>query len=147
MQTKIHQLFWQVDKKILGPMVQMTIATLEPNLIYDQFVNQRRLEKLDQQFLTQMIHYQPGDVLVAAKKIISEEDVRLLTSYQKQISNQIYRDALWILFTILFIVILFNLFISNIVVDRSHTEPPVHILLSLLVKLFQTPLVDELIID
>lgn len=133
MQTKIHQLFWQVDKKILDPMVQMSIATLEPNLIYDEFVNQTRLEKLDQQFPTKTINYKPGDVLVAAKKIMQEEDVRLLTSYRKQISNQIYRDALWILFTILFIVVLFNLFISKIIVDRSHTEPPCHILLSLLV--------------
>jgi putative nucleotidyltransferase with HDIG domain len=133
MQTKIHQLFWQVDKKILDPMVQMSIATLEPNLIYDQFVNQRRLEKLDRQFPTKTINYRPGDVLVAAKKIITEEDVRLLTSYRKQMSNQIYRDALWILFTILFIVVLFNLFVSKIVVGRSYTEPPCHILLSLLV--------------
>lgn len=133
MQTKIHQLFWQVDKKILGPMVQMSIATLEPNLIYARFVNERRLEKLNQQFPTKIINYKPGDVLVAAKKIIPEEDVRLLTSYRKQISNQIYRDALWILFAILFIVVFFNLFISNIVVGRSHTEPPCHILLSLLI--------------
>lgn len=133
MQTKIHQLFWQVDKKILDPMVQISIATLVPNLAYDQRVNEKRLEKLDQQFPTKTIKFKPGDVLVAASKVLPEEDVRLLTSYRKQISNQIYQDALWILFTILFMVVFFNLFISNVVAGRSYTEPPCHILLSLLI--------------
>jgi putative nucleotidyltransferase with HDIG domain len=133
MQEKIRQLFWQVDNRVLDPVVQISKATLLPNLRYDPIENARKLEKIDRQFPSKIIAYAPGDVLVSFKKVLGEEDMSLLTSYQKRMDDQIYRDAPLILFTILFMVVFYNLFISNIITSRSKRESPCHLLLSLLI--------------
>jgi putative nucleotidyltransferase with HDIG domain len=133
MQEKIRQLFWQVDHRILDPLVQISISTLVPNLTYNPKENEKRLEILNQQFPSKIIEYKPGDVLVPFGKVLAEDDIGLLTRYQKQTNNQTYQDALWIFFTILFMVVFYNLFISRIVADRLTPIPPRHILLSLLI--------------
>ena len=55
MQTKIRQLFWQVDQRILDPLIQISISSLVPNLTYDPIENEKRLKKIDQQFLRQWV--------------------------------------------------------------------------------------------
>ena len=68
-----------------------------------------------------MVSYKPGDVLVPFRKILNEKDVLLLASYQKHKFGWIYRDAPWIIFTILFMVGFYNLFLSKILANGSRT--------------------------
>ena len=133
MQTKIRQLFWQVDHRVLDPLIQVSIATIVPNLAYDYSENEKGLELLNQQFPSKIIEYKPGDVLVSFKRVLAEEDVRLLSTYQKQIQSQIYQQAPWIIFSIFFLVVFFNVFVSKMVVGPSRIVPPRHILLSLMI--------------
>jgi putative nucleotidyltransferase with HDIG domain len=133
MQEKIRQLFWQVNPRILDPLLQIALATLMPNLKYNQVENSARLEKIKQQFPSQVIKYEPGDVLVPFKKVLREEDIPLLTSYQKQEHDEFYRNSPWFLFTIFFMVIFYNVFISRIAVTGSGREPSSGVLLFLMV--------------
>ena len=133
MQTKIRQLFWQVDQRILDPLIQISISTLLPNLAYNPKENEKRLATLDRQFPSQIIEFKPGDVLVPFGKFLPEDDVRLLTRYQHQTNQHAFQDAIWILFSIVFLVVFFNLFISRIAADISNRIPPRHILLSMLI--------------
>ena len=133
MQTKIRQLFWQVDKRILDPLIQISLSTLLPNLTYNPKENQKRLAKLDRQFPSQIIEYKPGDVLVPFGKFLPDDDVRLLARYQHQTRQHAFQDVFWILFAIIFLVVFFNLFISRIAADISRSIPPRPILLLMLI--------------
>ncbi|MBT8373114.1 MAG: HDIG domain-containing protein [Deltaproteobacteria bacterium] len=133
MEEKVRQLFWQVDKKVLDPILQVSLATLLPNLKYDQKENERRLEKIDREYPSKIVTYKPGDVLVAFRKIANDKDVRLLAAYQKHKIAKIYRELPWIFFTILFLVVFYNLFLSKILANGSRREPPYRFVLSLLI--------------
>jgi len=133
LKDKIRQLFWQVDKRILNPVVQVSLATLQPNLQYDQLENKRRLDKINREFPSRVLSYRQGDVLVPFRKVLNEKDVLLLTSYQKHIFGRIYRDAPWIIFTILLMVGFYNLFLSKILANGSRTQPPYRFVLLLLI--------------
>ena len=133
LEDKIRQLFWQVDKRILDPVVQVSLATLQPNLKYDQPGNERRLDKINREFPSRMVSYKPGDVLVPFRKILNDKDVLLLASYQKHKLGWIYQDAPWIIFTILFLVVFYNLFLSKILIDGSRSQPPYRFVLVLLI--------------
>ena len=133
LEDKIRQLFWQVDKRILNPVVQVSLATLQPNLEFDQPENERRLDKINRQFPSQMVSYSPGDVLVPFRKILNEKDVLLLASYQKHMFGWVYRDAPWMIFSILFMVGFYNLFLSKILADGSRNQPPYRFVLVLLI--------------
>ncbi len=133
LEDKIRQLFWQVDKRVLDPVVQVSRATLQPNLKYDQQENERRLDKIDREFPSRMVSYNPGDVLVPFRKVLNEKDVLLLASYQKHKVGWIYRDAPWIIFTILFMVGFYNLFLSKILANGSRQQPPYRFVLVLLI--------------
>jgi putative nucleotidyltransferase with HDIG domain len=133
LEDKIRQLFWQVDKRILNPVVQVSLATLQPNLDFDQLENESRLDKINRQFPSQMVSYNPGDVLVPFRKILNEKDVLLLTAYQKHKFGLIYRDAPWMIFTILFMVGFYNLFLSKILANGSRNQPPYRFVLVLLI--------------
>ncbi|CAB1062052.1 Membrane protein containing HD superfamily hydrolase domain, YQFF ortholog [Olavius sp. associated proteobacterium Delta 1] len=133
LEDKIRQLFWQVDKRILNPVVQVSLATLQPNLNYDQLENERRLDKINREFPSRMVSYNPGDVLVPFRNILNEKDVLLLASYQKHQLGWIYRDAPWIIFTILFMVGFYNLFLSKILVNGFRKQPPYRFVLVLLI--------------
>ncbi len=82
MEEKVRQLFWQVDKGVLDPVLRICLTTLQPNLKYDQKENERRLEKISREFPSGIVSYKPGDVLVPFRKILNEKDILLLTSYQ-----------------------------------------------------------------
>jgi len=133
LEDKIRQLFWQVDKRILNPVVQVSLATLQPNLKYDQLGNERRLDKINREFPSRMVSYKPGDVLVPFRKILNDKDVLLLAAYQEHKLGWIYQDAPWIMFTILFLVVFYNLFLSKILIDGSRSQPPYRFVLVLLI--------------
>ena len=133
LEEKIRQLFWQVDKRVLDPVVRVSLATLQPNLKYDQKENERRLDKINREFPSGVVSYNQGDVLVAFRKILSEKDVLLLDAYQKHKIAEIYRDVPWTFFTILFMVVFYNLFLSKILADGSRNKPPYRFLLTVLI--------------
>jgi putative nucleotidyltransferase with HDIG domain len=133
LEDKIRQLFWQVDKGVLNPVVQISLATLQPNLQYDQEENERRLDRINREFPSQIVTYKPGDVLVPFRKILNEKDVLLLASYQRHRLGWIYRDAPWIIFTIFFMVGFYNLFLSKILANGSRIQPPYRFVLVLLI--------------
>jgi len=133
MEEKVRQLFWQVDKGVLDPVLRICLTTLQPNLEYDQKENERRLEKIRHEFPSGVVSYKPGDVLVPFRKILNEKDILLLTAYQQQMIAGIYRDAPWVVFTILFMVVFYNLFLAKILMNGYRHEPPYRFLLSLLI--------------
>jgi putative nucleotidyltransferase with HDIG domain len=133
LEEKVRQLFWQVDKNVLDPVVQVSLATLQPNLEYDQKENERRLDKINREFPSRIVEYKPGDVLVPFRKILSEKDLLLLASYREYRLGEIYRNAPWILFTILFMLGFFNLFMTKILADGARSQPPYRFLQVLLI--------------
>lgn len=133
MQTKIRQLFWQVDHRVLDPLIQISMSTLLPNLTYNPRENEKRLAALERQIPSKIIEFKAGDVIIPFGKFLSEDDVRLLSRFQHQTNQHVFQDAVWILFSIIFLVVFFNLFISRIAADISNRVPPRHILLSMLI--------------
>ena len=130
---KVQEVFWQVDESILNPVLKISQTTLLPNLIYDQKENDRRLDKIHRQYPTETLTFQAGEILVPFRKIISEEDVLLLKAYQQQQIKKIYRNAPWVVFTILFMVVFYNLFLSKVLTSGSRKAPPQRPLISLLI--------------
>ena len=118
---------------MLDPVVRVSLDTLQPNLKYDQKENERRLDKINREFPSGVVSYNQGDVLVAFRKILSEKDVLLLDAYQKHKIAEIYRDVPWTFFTILFMVVFYNLFLSKILADGSRNKPPYRFLLTVLI--------------
>ena len=68
LQEKVHRLFWQVDPRILDPLLQISLTTLRPNLRYDQKENETRIEELIQQFPSTAMPYKPGEVLSTGRQ-------------------------------------------------------------------------------
>ncbi|UCD80575.1 MAG: HDIG domain-containing protein [Desulfobacterales bacterium] len=124
LEEKVRQLFWQVDKSVLDPVVEVSLATLQPNLEYNQTENERRLDKINRDFPSGIVEYKSGDALVPFRKVLNEKDVLLLAAYQKHKLAGIYQKAPWILFTILFMLGFYNFFLSKILADGSRSQPP-----------------------
>lgn len=133
LEDKIRQFFWQVDKRVLNPVVMVSQATLKPNLEYDQAENQRRLDNINREFPSQTVSYEPGEVLVPFHRILNEKDVLLLESYLKHKLDWIYRDLSRNVYTILLVVGFFNLFLSKILANGSRRRPPDRFALVLLI--------------
>ena len=133
LEEKIRHLFWQIDKRVLEPVVRVSLATLQPNLKYDQKENERRLDIINREFPSKVVSYNQGDVLVPFRKILSENDVLLLDAYQKHKIDEIYREVPWTFFTILFMLIFYNLFLSKILADGSRNKPPYRFLITVLI--------------
>jgi putative nucleotidyltransferase with HDIG domain len=133
LEEKVRQLFWQVRKNVLDPVLRLAQATLQPNLIYDQSENNRRQDRIAREYPSSTVSYRPGDVLVAFRKNLNEKDVLLLDTYRKHEAAALYREISWISFTILFMVMFYNVFLSRILADGSRHEPPYAFLLSLLI--------------
>jgi putative nucleotidyltransferase with HDIG domain len=111
----------------------MSQATLLPNLEYDQNENARRLDKIHRQYPIETLRFQAGQILVPFRKVLNEQDVLLLNTYQQQQTREIYRNIPLILFTVLFMVIFYNLFLSKVLTAGSPQAPPQRPLLSLLI--------------
>jgi putative nucleotidyltransferase with HDIG domain len=133
LEEKILQLFWQVDKRVLDPVVRVSLATLQPNLKYDQKENEQRLDRINREFPSRIVIYNQGDVLIPFRKILTEKDVLLLDAYQKHNIAGIYRDVPWTFFTILLMVVFYNLFLSKILADGPRSKPPYRFLSTLLI--------------
>ena len=133
LQQKVKQLFWQVDESILDPVLKISQATLLSNLVYDQKENARRLDKIHRQYPFETLGFQAAEILIPFRKVLNEQDVLLLNAYQKQQTKEIYRNIPWVLFTVLFMVIFYNLFLSKVLTAGSRKAPPQRPLLSLLI--------------
>lgn len=133
LQQKVKQLFWQVNESIREPVLKIAQATLLPNLVYDQKENGRRLEEIHRQYPVETLHFQATEILIPFRKVLSEQDVLLLNAYQKQQVKKIYRNIPWILFTVLFLVIFYNLFLSKVLTTGRRKAPPQRPLISLLI--------------
>jgi putative nucleotidyltransferase with HDIG domain len=133
LQDKANQLFWQVDKSVLNPVIQISQSALLPNLKFDKRENNRRIEEIIRRYPSKVIHYNPGDILVPFNKMITEEDLLLIDSYIKFAQNNLYDMTLWI-FTITLLVILFNdMFILKILSSGQRKTLSYRPILSLLI--------------
>lgn len=132
LQKKIVQVFWQVDKKVLDSVVQIAMGTLQPNLRYDQRENDRRIEEIIRRYPSRLVPYDTGDVLVPFRKVMTEEDVLLLAAYREDERKVLFESAPWILFSISFLVFLYNLLLTKVLRPWLHRKPPVLLFLSLL---------------
>jgi membrane-associated HD superfamily phosphohydrolase len=68
LQNKISQVFWQVDRSILDPIVQLVLANMVPNLKYDHVENDRRIEEIIRRYPSMTVPYAPGEVIVPSGK-------------------------------------------------------------------------------
>ena len=133
LQERVHQLFRQVDPRILNPVLQISLATLQPNLKYDQKDNDRGIEEIIKQYPSKIITYKPEDVLVPFRKVLNEKDVLLLAASQEAERKNLYGSAPWVLFIICFSVLLYNLLLSKVVSPCWRMEPPYKLFLIVLV--------------
>lgn len=126
-------MFWQVDRNLLDAAVRISLGTLLPNLRYDQKENDRRIEEIVRRYPSKIVPYCTGQVLVPIGKILTEEDVLLVTAHQETANLDGFRTAPWVLFSILFLVILYNLLLSKIFAPWARRKPPYLILLAVLI--------------
>ena len=133
MQQKVEQLFWQVNKSVLDPVLKISQATLLPNLEFDETESSMRLQQIQSQYPIESLTFQPGAILVPFRKRLNEKDVLLLIAFQKQQVNEIYRNLPWNVFTVLFMVVFYNMFLSKVLWAGSHKAAPQRPLLSMLI--------------
>jgi putative nucleotidyltransferase with HDIG domain len=114
LQEKVKQLFWQVDKRVLDPVLQICFATLAPTLRYDEKENARRIEEIVSSYPSQLIVYKPGAVLVPYRKVLSERDALLVGAYQEEDKKNLYGNAPWILISITLLVVLYVLWLRKV---------------------------------
>lgn len=133
LQTKVSQVFWQVDQDLLNAAVRIATATLLPNLKYDQKENDRRIEEIVRRYPSKIVPYYTGQVLVPIGKILTEEDVLLVTAHQEAANMNDFRTAPWMLFSISFLVVLYNLLLSRVFGPWTRRKPPYLTLLAVLI--------------
>jgi putative nucleotidyltransferase with HDIG domain len=134
LQERVRQLFWQVDPNILNPVLQISLSTLQPNLVYDQKENDREIKEVIQQSLpSQVITYRPGDILVPFRQVLNEKDVLRLGASQRAARQTLYGQAPWVLFVICFTVLLYNLLVGRVYPSCWQTAPPYQISLIALI--------------
>ena len=102
LKRNISKVFWQVDTRILEPLIQIALATVTPNLEYNEEENDRRIEKIIQRYPSKTVLFKAGEVLVPFRKVLSEKDVLLLSAHLEMENKILNRTAPWILFGIIF---------------------------------------------
>jgi putative nucleotidyltransferase with HDIG domain len=141
LREKANQLFYEVNKNVLNPVIEISQTTLLPNLKYDQKENNRRIEEIMRRYPSKVIHYNPGDILVPFHKIITEEDLLLIDSYLKFAQNNLYDMTLWIFVITLLIIIFNDMFILKILSSgqrKTLSYRPIVFLLIISVFLFKS---------
>ncbi|MFO7972836.1 MAG: HDIG domain-containing protein [Desulfobacterales bacterium] len=124
LEDKVTQLFWQVRKEVLEPVIKISLSTLLPTLKYDQKENARRIQAIVRRYPSKVIHYKPGDVLIPFRKVLSEEDLLLIVSHGEFAKKNIYGNTPWILIVILLIVVFHDRVFSKIIdTERQKTLP------------------------
>lgn len=108
LQKQAERIFWQVDKKVLDPVIAIASATIAPNLTYDQKENERRIEEIIQRYPSNVIHYDSGQVLVPARKTLTEGDVLLLAASRQAEQRDFFVSVSWIALAIIILTVLYN---------------------------------------
>jgi putative nucleotidyltransferase with HDIG domain len=124
LQERAGTLFWQVDKRILDPVLQISMNALAPNLAYDEAENSKRLESIVSQYPAANKPFVPGDVLIPFGKQPSPEDLLLMEAYLQNQPTYFWSDAVWFVAAILLCVALFNQYFNRIQdtwIQRIHT--------------------------
>jgi hypothetical protein len=132
LRQKVRQLFWQVDPDILNPLIQISLAMLQPNLRYDQEENDKSLAVIMQRYPSTIIAYKPGDILVPFHKVIDNKDALLLAASHEAGKEDLYGRLPWVLFVICFSVLLYNLLLPKIFSLSWRMEPPYQLFLIVL---------------
>jgi len=114
LQEKVKQLFWQVETRVLDPVLQVSLATLVPTLKYDEKENARRIEEIVRSYPSKLIVYKPGEVLIPCRKLLSERDALLVAAYQDEDKKNVYGNAPWILISITLSVVLYLLWLNKV---------------------------------
>jgi putative nucleotidyltransferase with HDIG domain len=114
LRQKAKSLFWQLDDRIMDSLVEISLATISPNLKYNQRENKKRIDKIIQQYPSRIVTYRPGDVLVPIRKVLSDQDMLILRAYLEEGRKDLFRTAPWILMLTLLMVVLYELFFVKI---------------------------------
>ena len=114
LQEKVKQLIWEVDKRVLDPVLEISLATLVPTLKYDEKENARRIEEIVRSYPSQLIVYKPGAVLVPYRKLLSERDALLVAAYREDNTKSLYGNAPWRLISVTLLVVLYVLWLSKV---------------------------------
>lgn len=133
MQEQANRLFWQVDPRVLDPVLNLALTTLAPNLTYEQNENNRRIEKIVRRYPNKILRYSVGDILVPFGKEPGEEGELLLQAYIADRENRLNSSLLFNFVVILFTVTLFNLFFTRPIVIGSSLHSLHLFLLTLLI--------------
>jgi cyclic-di-AMP phosphodiesterase PgpH len=133
LQKKINQIFWQVDKSVLDPVVQIALATVTPNLKYDETENNRRIDEIIRRYPSKTVPYKAGEVLVPFRKVLSEEDVLLLTAHLDADKKVMFGTAPWVLFVIIFLLGTYNLLLAKVLQPWHRNKTPCLLHLSVLI--------------
>jgi hypothetical protein len=133
LQKKINQVFWQVDRSILDPVVQIALATVTPNLKYDEAENNRRIDEIIRRYPSRTVLYKAGEVLVPFRKVLSEEDVLLLTAHLEADKIVMFGTAPWVLFIIVFLLGAYNLLMTKALQPWHRKKTPCLLHLSVLI--------------
>ena len=133
LQDESSKLFWQVDKDILDPVLEILQSTILPTLEYDLKENNRRIDEIVRRYPSKLIRYQPGDILVPFRKVLNEEDLLLIVSHQEFAKKNLY-SIIPLVFIVTLLIIVFNdLFILNILGSGQRKAIHFRPLLSLLI--------------
>jgi putative nucleotidyltransferase with HDIG domain len=133
LRDRVHQIFWQVDPRILEPLLKVALAALQPNLTYDQKDNDRLIETITREFPSKVMPYEPGEVLVPFLKVMDHMDVLLLTSSQEVEQEALFGEVPLNFFIILFSVVLYNVMLARIFSPCWFREPPYRLFVSVLI--------------
>ena len=133
LQEKATKLFWQVDKRVLEPVIEILQSALLPTLKYDNDENDRRIEEIVRRYPSKVIHYQPGDVLVPFRKVINEEDLLLIVSHLAFAHKNLYSIIPFVCIVTLLIIVFNDLFILKILGSGQRKTIHFRPLLSLLI--------------
>ncbi len=114
LRRQARKIFWQVEPKVLGEVIEIVSATLAPNLIYDQKENERRIEEIIQRYPSKVIHYHSGQVLVPARKTITEEDVLLLNANREVEQRDFFSSVSWVALAIIILTVLYDEALSKV---------------------------------
>jgi cyclic-di-AMP phosphodiesterase PgpH len=133
LRARVHQLFWQVDPRVLEPLLQVSLATLQTNLSYNQKDNDQGIESISQQFPSQVLTFRAGEVLVPFLKVLDKLDVLLLSASREAEKKDLYSQVPLNVFIICFAVLLYNVLLARIFSPCWRTEPPYQLFILVLI--------------
>ena len=107
LRVQAEKIFWQVDKKVLDQVSAIASASLAPNLAYDQKENERRIEEIIQRYPSNVIHYDSGQVIVRARKTITEEDELLLSASREAGQRDFLSSVSWVALAVIIFTVLY----------------------------------------